>query len=308
MKQVILPFLLLLTACHSDQVTPAGALQLDPSYDATMLPLSNDFESPRSQCRIADKALNEISGLSESVRLPGNFWVEEDSGNENKIYLISPEGKTIGMFLMTTVDNRDWEDMVVAAEPSTGVPYIYLAEIGDNTLRYSTKYIYRFPEPELAGKPLPIVEEISSVDKIAFQYPDGIKNAEAMLIDPNTLDLYILTKDQQSTVYVLPYPQSTSKVTMATKLGKLPISLVTSASISANGSEILIRNYTTILYWKRLPGETIPGALSRSPVRLIYQQEPKGEAICWANSGSGYFTSGEMVDTTAANLYSYKRH
>lgn len=303
MKLTILSIILLLIACRTDQVEPF----LNPDYNTGSLPVSGQFDSQKKVCRVADQALNEISGLAESAAMPGNFWVEEDSGNENKIYLLSAQGKTIGVFRMTTVDDRDWEDIAISAGPAPGIHHIYLAEIGDNVLKYSTKFIYRFPEPAITGRPLPIVDDISRVDKIAFQYPDGNKNAEAILVDPISLDLYVITKEQRATVYKLPYPQSLSKVTLATKLGTLPISTVTSASVSGDGSEILIKNYTTILYWKRQPGESLSVVLGRNPVQLVYSTEPKGEAICWTNDGSGYFTTSEIVDTTAATLFSYKR-
>ena len=43
--------------------------------------------------------------------------------------------------------NRDWEDIALGNGPVAGTNYIYLADIGDNSIDSSQYYIYRFAEP-----------------------------------------------------------------------------------------------------------------------------------------------------------------
>lgn len=273
-------------------------------YDVTSLPVSGDFEPGQSLGKVENLALEEISGIAEASALPRTLWVEEDSGNENKIYLIDTGGKFLGSFRMTSIDDRDWEDISIGPGPKPDTQYLYLAETGDNNKAYPTKSIYRFVEPTVDHTDTPFANEIATVDKITYQYPDGIKNAEAIFVDPATKDIYIVSKEGQAVVYVARYPQDLTKVFTVTKVGVLPITDVTSAAISKTGDEILIKNYTQIFYWKKSSGESIAHCLQQTPVRTSYQPEDKGEAIGWATDGSGYFTTSEGEGEP---VYFYKR-
>ena len=124
------------------------------------------------------------------------------------------------------------------------------------------------------------------------------------MIDPATKDIYIVTKENQAVIYVARYPQDISKSFVMTKRGVLPISDVTSADISVDGKEIVIKNYALILYWKKSGNESITELLQKEPLRAPYQIEEKGAAICWAADGSGYYTTSELP---AQPIYFYKR-
>ncbi len=273
-------------------------------YDITSLPISIDFESFKNLGSVQNPTLNEISGIASSYSLPGTLWCEEDSGNENNIYLMRNNGEFLGTVVMSSLTDRDWEDMSIGPGPLDGVHYIYLAEIGDNNVVNADKFIFRFPEPIISNPTFPFTVNIKSVDKISFNYPDGIKNAEAVMIDPLTKDIYVISKEGQAVIYVARYPQDITKVFTMTKLGVLPISDVTAADISPDGKEILIKNYAVILYWKKLGNETISELLQKVPIRAPYQVEEKGEAVCWSSDGSGYFTTSELPGQP---VYFYKR-
>ena len=143
----------------------------------------------------------------------------------------------------------------------------------------------------------------------SFQYPDGPHDAEAIVVDNNTKDIYIITKqDNPSRVYKLAYPQSTSAINTATLSGSLSFSGVTSAAVSPNGNEILVKTYTAIWQWKRNTSQTIEQSLAGTPVAITYQFEPQGEAICFKNDNTGFFTLSEKPSIIAAvNLNFYKR-
>ncbi|HTJ50473.1 MAG TPA: hypothetical protein VL443_13525 [Cyclobacteriaceae bacterium] len=273
------------------------------NFSVTDLPQSTAFDIGTGIGH--EQYLSEISGICMSYAYDSAVWVEEDSGNENKIYLLKFDGSLMGSIRMP-VDNRDWEDMSIAPGPIDGVHYIYLAEIGDNSKSYSTKYIYRFAEPS-TNVPVFDKDLNSTVDIITFQYPDGNKNAEAVMIDPSTKDIYVISKEDQATIYVARYPQSVNTKITLTIVGKLPISTVTAADISPDGNEILIKNYQQVFYWKKKDNESISQLLKQKPVRLAYSPEPKGESICWATDGSGYFTTSEIVDNAPAEIFFFKR-
>ena len=188
--------------------------------------------------------------------------------------------------------------------PVAGAQYIYLADIGDNALVASQYFIYRFTEPSSA------IDTVFNWDKITFQYPDGAHDAEAILVDNTTKDIYIITKqDSPSRIYKIPYPQNTGAINTAILAGSLSFTGATGAAISGDGKEILVRTYTSVYYWTKTSNQTVEEALSVSPVTLETQFEPQGEAICFKTDNSGFFTLSERPDIIAAvNLNFYKRN
>jgi len=313
---LILIFMLAITGCNKSAPAPVKPVAITPAipavtddfftvyYDLTSLPISNDFEPAKNLGLVQNSLLNEISGIASGNSISATLWCEEDSGNENNIYLIRATGEFLGTVRMTSITNRDWEDMSIAPGPDASLQYIYLAETGDNNKVNSDKYIFRFPEPIISTTSFPFTYSVSAVEKISFQYPDGNKNAEAVMIDPLTKDIYVVSKEDQAVIYVARYPQKINSVFTMTKLGVLPISNVTAADISPGGNEIVIKNYAITLYWKKTSDESISELLKKTPVRAPYQIEEKGESICWARDGSGYFTTSELPGQP---VYFYKR-
>lgn len=246
--------------------------------------------------------LDEASGIADSKLNPGYLWVQQDGGNPNDIALVSYNGTFLKKLNIKTGVNRDWEDMALANGPVAGNNYIYLADIGDNGMAFAEYYIYRFAEP---GKTLDTVPEC---DKIIFKYADGPHDADAIMVDNTTKDIYIITKqDAYSAIYKLSFPQSTTTVNMAILSGTLSFNGVTSAAFSPDGKEVLIKTYNDIYYWKK-GEETLELALTKTPVNIPHGLEPQGEAICFKNDNSGFFTLSERPSVIAAvNLNFYKR-
>jgi len=261
------------------------------------------FESIPVSKPIIPGILDEASGIADSKANPGYIWVQQDSGNPNDIALLSQDGSFLKNINIKTSINRDWEDMVIANGPLTGANYIYLADIGDNSLAFTEYFIYRFGEPGAA------TDVVSDCDKINFKYPDGSHNAEAILVDNNTKDIYIITKqDTPSKIYKLPYPQNTSSLNTAIFCGTLSFNDVTAAAFSPDGKAIMVKMYSIIYYWKLNKAESIENVLAQTPVTISYQFEPQGEAICFKNDNSGFFTLSERPSVIAAvNLNFYKR-
>jgi hypothetical protein len=254
---------------------------------------------------LKDDSLRELSGLVRSSAKDGpTFWGEEDSGNKDAIYLLDDKGRCLGTQYLPGVLNRDWEDIAGGPGPGKGKYYIYIGDIGDNFTIFPFITVYRFVEPV----PDPHKwkdDKIGSYDVINLIDPDGPHDAEALMVDPRTKNIYVVTKTNPAGVYVAPYPQDTHKATRLTKLGTLPLSTVTAADISADGSGVLIKNYDAVFYWQRKPGESISACLERQPQKLDYHREPQGEAIAWNTAGNGFYTISEKVGSTVPVLYGY---
>lgn len=288
---------------------------------ATGLP-ADIFEAKPVSVPVKPGKLDEASGIADSKNFPGYLWVEQDSGNPSQIYLLSYKGEFFKRIKIKGASNRDWEDMALAAGPEKGKNYIYLGDIGSNNMSATKYFIYRFPEPaarldtvrsfdKLYRLPTPVTDTVHDFDKIVFQYPDDSHDAEAMLVDNVTKDIYVITKrDKPSGIYKIPYPQSTTDINKAIRVGSLPFSGVVSAALSPDGKEVLVKTYTAIYYWKRKPGQSLEQALQATPIPLSYQLEPQGEAVCFKKDNSGFFTLSEkpsFMNKVNLDFYARKR-
>jgi len=267
-----------------------------------------NFGSRQDRGEVQYAPINEASGIAASQRNPGVLWTHNDSGDLNRLYAMDAQGKHLGVYNITGAGARDWEDIAVGPGPEAGVSYIYIADIGDNTAQYLTKFIYRIPEPHVDPDQMPIDTALTGVRSIAIQYPDGGRDAEALMIDPLTRDLYIISKWETNVhMYRAAYPQSTNSVNTAMLATTLNMAFVTAADISPNGLEILIKNYNQINYWCRDAQTSVVDALANPPATVPYVIEPQGEAISWDFDGNGYFTVSEEFNNTPAHLYFYPK-
>jgi hypothetical protein len=264
------------------------------NYDLSLLDRTTAFSSIPIVNNLKRQDLLELSGLASSRRNAGLLYKHEDSGNYNEIYVTNAKGDDLGKIVLDGISNRDWEDLACGPGPESSKSYLYVGEIGDNDSAYPSVSVFRFPEPDLSTASPQTVVHIAP-DVLKFTYPEGAVNAESLLLDPLTKDLYIMTKQvAHSNLFVAKYPQSTISTTKLAHLASFPFDLLTSADISPDGSEILVRNTGQVWYWKRQPNETVLNAMLRKPMDAPYaRNEHQGEAICFAADVSGYFTISE---------------
>jgi hypothetical protein len=272
---------------------------------------------------VENPGLSEASGLAASRVNPGYFWSHNDSGNPNVLFYFDDKGKGLRTFELVGTQNRDWEDMAIVGE-SDGSATVYVADFGDNNAVYADYTIYWFKEP-LVNASTP--SKISSVNFLKFKLPDGARDMECLLMDQKTKDIFIVSKrENNKRLYKIPASSVTpsasvqaefvQELTFSTPIISDPrftaVNYISGGAVSADNSEILIKNYFEMNYWKRSSGESIPSALKRPPVKVTYAginsdgtgQEIQGEAVSFAADGSGYYTLGEGG---AARLYFYKK-
>ncbi|MEM6523529.1 MAG: hypothetical protein AAGF85_13040 [Bacteroidota bacterium] len=274
-----------------------GSCSSTANYD------NSKFELGKGLGILENDHINEASGLEASQVNPGLLWTHNDSGDTSRLFLIQENGGSVKEFYLQGVRSRDWEDIGIGPGPEDDASYIYLAEIGDNQAIYEDKYIYRFKEPIKDASIL-----IEEFDIIEFRYPNGNRDAECLMVDPLTKDLYIISKRERSVyVYQIPYPQSTDSINNLIELGTIPFHKIIAGDISQDGSEIILKTYDDILYWKRESKESVFEAISKPAKYIPYKREPQGEAMAWKNDGSGFYTLSEEPDKTEAQVYFYKR-
>ena len=257
---------------------------------------------------ISNDSLNEASGLAASRKNPNVLWTHNDSGDENRLFAIDANGKHLGTFLIEGVEARDWEDVAVGPGPIKGRQYLYIGDIGDNLSKFDIKYIYRVAEPEVLRNQPPVEATLSEVETIAFQFPDGTRDAETLMVDPLTKDIYIVSKRESKVrVYRAPYPQSTTETITLEYVASLNLNNVVGGDISPSGNEVVIKTYSAIYYWHKPPDEKWVQMFEKDPVRVPYVPEPQGEAVCWRADGLGYYTISEEPGGIPSHLYFYPR-
>lgn len=268
------------------------------------------FAEGQSKGTLKIGELDEASGLSHSPSNPLYLWSHNDSGGQPFVYLFTESGASMGRVELQGAENVDWEDMAIGIGPDSGIHYMFIADIGDNRAVRGAYQIYRFPEPDLTSVSVPnnFVLQPEDYDRIEFVYEDGAKDAEALMIDPTTKNIYIISKREENVgLYELAFPQRTNALDTARKIMSLPFTYITAADISPSGNEVLIKNYRNIYHWQQDPEQplTIPQLLARPANRLKYTPEPQGEAIAWHQDEIGYYTLSEKKDNTAPPILFY---
>lgn len=275
-----------------------------------------NFEGPRDLGIVDAKLVNEASGIVASRKNNQVLWVHNDEGTDTRIFAINTKAEIVAIYYLNIKDGRDFEDITIGKGTSTDDWYLYLGDIGDNDKKHEKKFIYRFKEPNVSSEQKLKVDTIFSIDKITFKLPD-IYDSEAMMFDPITKDLLIISKrEKNELVFKLPYPHSTSKTINAEEIAEVPFgyegfngSGVTGCDISEDGTEILIKTYSKVYYYFRDNTKPIEKSFDKKPAEVNYQFEPQGEAICWHPKSVGYFTLSEMSPfEIPAHLYYYERN
>jgi len=297
---VLKRFLILITI--SSFWTACGDTAVDPETG-----VSTNFETIPKSYPITPGIIDEASGLAPSFTMNGYLWTLQDSGKPNSLYLMTPDGKTIKEYNVPGSQNHDWEDLASGPGPVDGVNYLYIGEIGNNNPPMTaTNKIYRVQEITSASAAF----SQNNLETITFSYPDGPRDAETLLLDPVTKDIFVVSKEaDKAGIYRLAYPQSTSQTIMAEKVGNIPsVVFTTGGNVSFSGNEILIRGYFSASYWTRKSGETIGQTLLKEPTKqIIIAPEPQGEAICFDREAKGFYTLGEIGQAASVNLNYYLR-
>ena len=255
----------------------------------------------------------EPSGLVDSRGNQHVLWTHNDRLRENALFAFNTSGKHLGTYWIDGIENVDWEGLAIGPGPEPGVDYLYIGEIENNrTPRDDIMYIYRIPEPVVDFNQSPVAITLSDVDTIIYQYPDGSHDAETLLVDPLTKDLYIVSKGGErfgdTGVYRAPYPQPTDEVITLDHVATLDdLDTIVGGDISPSGLEIVLKNYFTMYYWKRTPDQNPWEAISDDPLTVPYVAEVQGEAVGWASDGTGYYTVSEEPSALPAHLFFYPR-
>jgi len=245
---------------------------------------------------IQSDLLGEVSGIAASRRNPGVLWVHNDSGDAPRIYAINMRAELLGVCAVRGATLRDWEDIAIGPGPDPNQQYLYIGDIGDNQGKRPNVTIYRVVEPKVDSTAPFGQMAIGPAEPITLIYPDGPGDAETLLLDPLTRDIYVISKRTLfSKVYRAAFPQSTTQRTTMERVAVLPWGFATGGDVSPDGRRVIVRGMFNASLWERPAGEPLWRAFSGKQVQIPLANEPQGEAICFDAEGKGYFTMSEMA-------------
>jgi hypothetical protein len=243
--------------------------------------------------RVATAAATELSGLAISRTQRRVLWAHNDSGDSARILAFTPGGAALAEHAVAGAEHLDWEDMAIGPWPGAG-DGLYVADIGDNTAARSNVMVYRMREPRPAGRPL------GPAERLTLRYPDGAHDAEALLVDPATGALVIVTKsfDGVTGIYVAgrPRPGTVTTLRRAGRLSLGAIQAITAGDVSANGRTIMLRSYDRAFVWSRKRGWSLARTMLRrrpcfAGASLI--PEGQGETLALTANGRAFYTVPE---------------
>jgi hypothetical protein len=246
------------------------ALVLVPAVLSTSVVAVVSASSPKTEvvCEFTDPRLTEISGMAPSAMHQGVMWVHNDSGDDAKLYALTLDDCSIvGELSLRGVSARDFEGLAAGVDPK-GRSVLWVGDIGDNRDSWSDVSIYRVREPKKLGK------TSAQVKRYRFTYEDRPHNAETILADPNSQQIWIVTKQLASgSIYALPKKLKESGVNIAKRIGPAT-GLITDGAMNADGTGFVLRDYFDAQFFDGRPA----GELAQE-VELPAQ--PQGEAIAW---------------------------
>ncbi|MFB4318940.1 hypothetical protein [Actinomadura sp. 21ATH] len=232
--------------------------------------------------RITDERITESSGLAVSLRHKGVVYTHNDSGGVAQIFALGPDGRTRAVLTLAGAGARDWEAMAVGRDEK-GRPAVFVADIGDN-LGGAWPYVtvYRIPEPaRLRTRTL-------RATAFRFKYEDGPRNAEAMMINPRTNRLYVVSKLFSGSVYEAPAKLRTGGFNRLRRVADAP-SIATDAAFSPDGRTCVIRTY----FGARLYEADGKGRPGRSLGSVGLPAQEQGESITYAADGRSLLAGSE---------------
>jgi hypothetical protein len=246
--------------------TPAGG-----SGDAA----SVDQPSPGVELEVNDPRIDEASGLARSHRYPGVLYLHNDKAS-SEVFAVDQSG-TRAVLRLDVPMSIDWEDIA-----STPDGRVWVGDIGDNDENRTSISVVVFEEPDI------LTSETLPTTTFRLRYPDGPHNAEALLVQPSTDRVFVVSKEAEGAqIYAAPEKLTSTGVNTLRAVSPAP-ETVTSGDFAPDGRTFVLRNYGRAFYYSRLGAEPV--------VQRLPKQE-QGEGITFDQDGSHVLLDSEGEGT-----------
>ena len=234
-------------------------------------------------CRFSDDRLDEISGMTYSQRHDNVLYLHNDSSGGPRIYAVDATTcDVIATLTVAGIEARDLE-AIGSGRDAKGRPVLWLGDLGDNLDSWPEVRLHRVREPKR------LRDRTLTPRTYRVTYPDRPHNAEALLADPDSSRVWVVTKQAASgTIYALPRGADRDQVTVLEPVGEAG-AFVTDGSVSPDGSRFALRDYVDAEVRLGLPS-------GRDPQTVYLPLQLQGEALTWTADGSALLVAGERDD------------
>ena len=279
------------TVAAAAEASPTGRDQRPPAS-----PERIQYSQGRTLAVLANRKIDESSGLACGRRNEHVLWTHNDSGDGPRVYAFNLEGENLATCTILGATAVDWED--IASVTLGKKHYLLIADVGDNSRNRKFVTIYLVEEPPVASKRRNVTCTTRVTRSIRFTYADGPQNCESVAVDPTTRTIYLVSKAKKSKVYELPMPPgSSSRVFVAKKTASLQIRTATAADIAPDGLRAIVLNYLDAYEYTRRPQEDWSEAFARRPRKVYVPLRRQGESICYGPDGKTIYLTSEQVPT-----------
>lgn len=285
-----------MTSCS--HATPSGRSAVNTSE------VSLDYEKPRSTGRIESSDVNESSGVASSLCQTDVFWTHNDSGDDSYIFAFDSKGKDLGTWRVTNARNLDWEDMA-SYKDGSGTCYLYIGDIGNNKLEKAEQQIYRVKEPSVSTEPSSKKNPLATepAESAVFKYVDRPHDAETMMVNQQTGDVYVLTKRVDGPSLVFKFkPEFGSGPVKAEKVGEVslpavPNGLMTGGAISPDGTRVVLCDYSSGYELSLKGSASFDDIWKQNPVPIDLGDRKQGEAVTFSADGRSIIATSEKKNS-----------
>ena len=211
---------------------------------------------------LMDPRLDEVSGLAASHRHEDVLWAINDGGNGAQLHAVGTRGQHHATVEVDGAVNTDWEDL--AAFEADGKRYLLVADTGDNGGLRHTLQLHAIPEPALDNG-----GRVRPAWSVAFRWPDGPRDCEAVAIDAAGGRVLLVSKRRDpAELFAVPLRPGTHAVQVAKRIGTLAgvprasateqrddpegarlRGQVTAADISPDGRTLAVLTYDAALFY-----------------------------------------------------------
>lgn len=254
---------------------------------------------------VANRRIDELSGLAVSRADPAVLWGHNDSGDGPVLFRIGPDGADLGTATLREARAVDWED--IAAFEYGGQPALLVADVGNNFAIRGFSTLYAVRDPGRTGDP-------TLLWRMDFRYPDGSRDCEAVAVDPVSREILLVSKrDVPPRLYRLPLPERAPKASLTAEfLGEIaPLPAPTlgerlsaplsgryihapvGLDISQDGAQAVLVTARHAYLYRRAPGGSWLEAFARPAAVLPLPDIEQVEAVAFSADGRALFVGAE---------------
>ncbi len=139
---------------------------------------------------LENEALTEASGLAVGRLNRDVLFSMNDSGHAPRLFAMSLSGADLGSWSVAYEGLHDFEDM--AAFSWQGKNYLMIADTGDNFYWRPVLRLILIEEPDINSMTADTVLPVERL--IEFSFADGYRDIEAVAVDPEASEVYLLSK------------------------------------------------------------------------------------------------------------------